>query len=143
VDPTGAEHYRARHAAFTERWAQAVERWEEKAASLAGVRAVVDHGGFVYLFDWLGLERAGSLEPKPGLPPSAAHLASLVRDLEVEPAAMVVYAAYQDRRPAQWLSEKAAIPAVELPFTVGGAKGADDLSGLFEVTVERLLGALP
>ena len=143
VDPAGADQYARRHAGFAERWAAAVSDWEEQAAPLAGTRVVVDHGGFVYLFDWLGLEQAGSLEPKPGLPPSAAHLAELARELEAEPAAMVVYAAYQDPRPAGWLSDRSGIPVVELPFTVGGSEEADDLLGLYQVTLDRLLGALP
>ena len=54
---------------------------------------------------------------------------------------MVIRAAYQDPRPAQWLSEHAGVPAVELPFSPGGAPGADDLFGLFEVTIDRLLQA--
>ena len=55
---------------------------------------------------------------------------------------MVIFAAYQDRRPADWMAEHANIPAVELPFSVGGVAGADDLLGLFDVTIDRLLKAV-
>ncbi|MNC86915.1 hypothetical protein D3C83_26020 [compost metagenome] len=65
----------------------------------------------------------------------------MLGDLERTPARMVIRAAYQDPRPAQWLSEHSGLPVVELPFSVGGAPGADDLFGLFEVTLERLLQA--
>ena len=47
---------------------------------------------------------------------------------------MVLYAAYQDPRPSEWLSKNAGIPAVKLPFTVGGSDGAKDLFGLFDDT---------
>jgi zinc/manganese transport system substrate-binding protein len=79
------------------------------------------------------------LEPKPGVEPSAAHLAELAGQLQRTPAKMVIRAAYQDARASQWLSEHANIPAVMLPFTVGGSDKAKDLFGLFDDTVQRLL----
>jgi len=61
--------------------------------------------------------------------------------LKGTPARMVLYAAYQDPRSSEWLSKNAAVPAVKLPFTVGGTAGAKDLFGLFDDTVARLLAA--
>ena len=54
---------------------------------------------------------------------------------------MVLYAAYQDPRPSNWLSRQAGMPAVKLAFTVGGSEGAKDLFGLFDDTLSRLLAA--
>jgi zinc/manganese transport system substrate-binding protein len=66
-------------------------------------------------------------------------LSELVNQLQREPAKMVLRAAYQDGRASEWLSEHAHIPAVALPFTVGGSDKAKDLFGLFDDTVQRLL----
>ena len=55
---------------------------------------------------------------------------------------MVLRAAYQDARASEWIAERAKIPAVMLPFTVGGTDGAKDLFGLFDDTLERLLAAI-
>ena len=57
------------------------------------------------------------------------------------PARMVVYSAYLDPKPSEWLSSNAGIPAVKLAFTVGGTDAAKDLFGLYEDTVTRLLAA--
>ncbi|UUZ54609.1 hypothetical protein LP419_00275 [Massilia sp. H-1] len=54
---------------------------------------------------------------------------------------MVLRGAYQDGRASGWLAQRAAIPAVVLPFTVGGDDQAKDLFGLFDSTVKRLLEA--
>lgn len=142
VDPANAAGYRERGGTFDTKWRAALERWQKKAAPLAGVAVVSSHRSWVYLYDWLGLEEVAALEPKPGIPPSAGHLEQVLAGLRHAPARMVIRAAYQDPRPAEWLSERAAIPAVELPFTVGGAPGTDDLVGLFDVTLDRLLQAL-
>jgi len=95
----------------------------------------------VYLYDWLGLKEVAVLEPKPGVEPTASHLQSVLAALKGTPARMVLYAAYQDSRPSEWLSKNAGIPAVKVPFTVGGTDAAKDLFGLFDDTVTRLVAA--
>jgi len=82
------------------------------------------------------------LEPKPGVEPTASHLQEVQAALKATPPSMVIYAAYQDGRPSDWISKNAGIPAVKLPFTVGGTEGAKDLFGLFDDTLARLLAAL-
>lgn len=143
LDPANAATYRQRYQDFAQRWTQAISRWQEQAATLKGVPIVVQHKSWVYLTHWLGLNEVAALEPKPGIPPSSAYLAEVLEQLRSHPARMVVHAAYQDPRASKWLSERAGIPAVELPFTVGGAPGADDLFGLFDVTIARLREAAP
>lgn len=143
LDPANAARYAERNADFQTRWQAAITRWEAQGARLKGVPVVVHHKSFSYLADWLGLAVVGDLEPKPGVEPSAAHLAELLGALQVHPARMILRAAYQSAQPSAWLSQKAGIAAVELPYTVGGAPGSDDLFGLFEVTLARLLAAAP
>lgn len=142
LDPAHAADYDTRAADFAKRWQAAIQRWQTEAKPLKGQRVVVHHRSWVYMFDWLGIEQAGELEPKPGVPPSAGHLAELKAALEARPAKMVIYAAYQDGRAAEWLQRQTGIPAVELPFTVGGTDGAKDLFGLFDDTINRMLQAL-
>jgi zinc/manganese transport system substrate-binding protein len=138
LDPAEAAHYRARTQAFLRRWDEATARWEEEALALRGIPVVVHHRDLSYLLAWLGMREAGALEPKPGLPPSSAHLAQLLDALKRQPARAVLRSAYGDPRPAQWLAERAAIPAIVLPFTVGGSDKARDLFGLYEDTLARL-----
>lgn len=142
LDPAHAADYDRRAADFGQRWQSALARWEVAAKPLRGARVVVNHRGWPYLFDWLGLQEAGELEPKPGVAPSAGHLAELKGELAANPARMVIYAAYQDERAAEWLSRASGVPAVQLPFTVGGSERAADLFGLFDDTLDRMLGAL-
>jgi zinc/manganese transport system substrate-binding protein len=141
VDPAHAGDYAKRLADFTQRWQQAMSRWSALAAPLKGVSVASQHKAFAYLYDWLGLKEVAVLEPKPGVEPSASHLQSVLSTLKSTPARMVLYAAYQDSRPSEWLSRNAAIPAVKIPFTVGGSDGAKDLFGLFDDTLARLLAA--
>ena len=75
------------------------------------------------------------------MPPTAAHLASLIDITKSSHTLAIVRAAYQDPKPADWLSDRTGVPAVTLPFTVGGDAQSKDLFGLFDSTIAKLLGA--
>ena len=142
IDIANAAHYAARHKEFAARWQAAVTRWEQAAAPLKGAPIVVQHKGFPYLENWLGLKQIAALESKPGIEPSSAHLSEVLAQLQRQPAKMVLRAAYNDGRASEWLTERGKVPVVVLPYTVGGSDKAKDLFGLFDDTVGKLLGAL-
>jgi len=142
IDAANAQTYRVRGKDFLERWRAAIQRWEARAAPLKGMPIVVHHKEWTYLENWLGLRELGTLEPKPGVPPTPGHLAELVAALQRDPARAVIYAPYNDPSAARFLSQRAGIPAVALPYTVGGSAKAKDLFGLFDDTLDKLL-AIP
>jgi zinc/manganese transport system substrate-binding protein len=139
IDPANAAYYQSRYKAFSERWTAALARWEKEAAPLKGVAIIVQHKAFTYLIAWLGLKEVASLEPKPGIEPTTAHLSEVLAITQQQPVKMVLRAAYQSDRASQWIAERAKINAVALPFTVGGDDAAKDLTGLFDDTIQRLL----
>ncbi len=143
IDPANAAAYQARLADFQLRWKAAIARWERQAAPLRGTPIVVQHKAFPYLEQWLGLVQVAALEPKPGVEPTSSHLSAVLAGLKAQPAKMIVRAAYNDGRGAEWLAERTQLPIVVLPFTVGGDEQAKDLFTLFDDTVQRLLKALP
>lgn len=137
LDPATAAHYETRYQDFARRWQEALSRWEREAAPLKGMPVVFHHRSWVYLAHWLGLNEIAVLEPKPGLPPTAAHLTQLLAQLKTQPARAILRSAYEDGRADTWLAERANIPALVLPYTVG-AEGADDLFKLFDISLARL-----
>jgi zinc/manganese transport system substrate-binding protein len=141
LDGGNASAYADRGKDFQQRWQQAMARWTTKAAPLKGIAVVSQHKAFSYLYDWLGIKEVAVLEPKPGVEPSVSHLQQVLASLKAQPARMVLYSAYQDGRPSEWLQTNAGIPAVRLPFTVGGDDASKDLFTLFDDTIDRLLAA--
>ena len=142
LDPANTAYYRQRLAAFNQQWRAAIAKWEIQAAPLKGVSIIAHHKGFPYMNNWLGLKEVAELEPKPGMEPSAAYLGKVLGELQQHPARMVIRAAYQNERPSEWIAERAHIPAVMLPFTVGGTPQATDLFTMFDDTIQRLLAGL-
>ena len=142
LDPAQSAFYAARARDFEARWDAATRAWEAKAARLRGVPVVIMHRDQVYLCHWLGLVEVASIEPRPGMPPTAAYLGTLVGKLTTTPAKLILLNAYNDPKAADWLSGRLQTPTVVLPFSVGGSPGAKDLFGLFDDTIDKLLGAL-
>lgn len=139
IDHANAEFYKKRSDDFGRRWQEAMKRWDQQAVALKGVPLVVYHKDMSYFINWAGMREAGSLEPKPGIPPTPSHLAELVERMKRNPAKVIVYSAYSNPKAAEFLSERSGIPNVMLPFTVGGTEKAKDLFGLFDDTIDRLL----
>lgn len=142
LDAANGAYYEERHRVFVARWSAAIERWQAAAAPLRGQPVAVQHKNWAYLFDWLALGESVALEPKPGVPPSAGYLAEVVAKVRTTPPRMVIRAAHESARPSEFLAGQTKIPAVMLPFTVGGTPEARDLFGLFDNTIARMLAAL-
>lgn len=138
IDSAGAPVYAARTDGFLKRWQDATKQWERRAAPLRGRRYVVHHAEWVYLFDWLGLQTAGAIEPKPGLPPAAGHLAALKQQLAARRADGIVRSPLSDPKAAEWLATETGLPVIELPQTVGATADAGSLPALFDAIVDRL-----
>lgn len=138
IDRDHADYYQQRYLDFAQQWNQHIERWEVLAMPLKGTKAIVHHRIWSYLLDWLGIEVVGNLEPKPGLPPTSSHLASLLETVESTGITYILIANYQNDKGAKWLSKKTNIPVVNLPFTVGGNENSTDLVPLYD----EVLGSL-
>lgn len=141
LDPEQAAGYRSRFEAFRTDWQQRIPVWEKRAESLKGKKVLVHHKSWTYLLDWLGIQAVGDLEPKPGLPPTAGHLAKLLRLAEAEQPFAILVAAYMNPKSAAWLEEKTGARAVVLPFTVGGDEQSGSLVALYDRTLDLLLEA--
>src|SRR3569832_1284354 len=96
-------------------------RWQAQAAPLKGMPIAVQHEGFPYLENWLGLKQVAVLEPKPGVAPSIGHLTEIVAQLKTTPAKVVIRAACRGPRPAGGRAGRAGGPAGAGPGAGGGA----------------------
>ena len=80
-----------------------------------------------------------TLEPKPGVEASAAHLSRVLQQVRAQKPRWVIRAVWESSRATDWFAANSGAPAVVLPFTVGGNDAAKDLTSLFDDTLARLL----
>lgn len=139
IDPSNQVLYKGNGVKFRADWRKHVVRWQSVADELKGVNLVGYHQTHRYLFAWLGIKQVADLEPKPGLPPTVAHLNSL-SSIGREDAQGIVYSSHQPTEATKWLSERTGLPVAELAQSVGGRPNTDTLAALVDDSIAQLLG---
>lgn len=143
LDKADAATYTANTRKFVAEIGALAKSLEAKAAPLRGVNVVAQHEHSVYLLNWLKMHSAAVVEPEPGVEPGPGDLARIIELVPRENVKFVVHAAYEDPRPSKYVTDRANIPLVRLPFTVGGTdKGGPTFADFYRDSVERMLDGL-
>lgn len=124
---------------FKVSWQQYIKNWEQQAKPLSNKNIVVYHQNWIYLLEWLDLNRITTLEPVPGIPPRISHLESVLASVNNQNIFAILVTPYQNNNAADWLSGHSDIPVVTLPYTIGGSDSAINLKSLFDETIKILL----
>lgn len=143
LDETDAATYSANTKKFVKELGELTKELEATAEALQGVNIVAQHAHSDYLLDWLKINTAGIVEPEVGVPPGPGDLARIVELVPQANVKFVIHAAYEDPRPSKYVTERAGIPLVKLPFTIGGTDGGGPtFADFYRDSVERLLDGL-
>jgi ABC-type Zn uptake system ZnuABC Zn-binding protein ZnuA len=141
IDPTNAEAYAANRLAFLSRLDAKLKDWDERLAVLRGVPLVAYHNSWPYFARRFRLEFIGTVEPKPGVPPSPAHLASLISMMNARGARIIVRQPHEPERDAAFVAQRTGGVVAVLAASVGALPSADDYVSLFDVNVAALRAA--
>jgi len=141
IDSENAAHYRSAFSSFDARWGEAMKRWQARLSVLNGTRVITHHRYWSYLNEWLGIELVATLEPVPGVSPSSSYLAGLIKTVEREDPAFIMYVDYVSDRPAEWLSERTGLQAIPLPASVD-FQGGGTLIQWFDALADGLEAAV-
>jgi len=115
--------------------------WVGKMLPLRGKQIVTYHKNWVYFLDLFGLEEAGTVEPKPGIPPSPRHVTELVELMRSRGIRIILAANYFDEQKIRTVAARVKGIPVVVPLYVGGAAGVDDYFQLVDHWTSRLLKA--
>jgi zinc/manganese transport system substrate-binding protein len=112
ADPSHAASYRERAEAFAKEAEAAWQQGKERADALPAQVVFTYHRSWSYFADAFGLEVAGTVEPVPGIPPTARHLAQLVRIAKSRPVRLLLQEPYFSDDAARFLARQAGVRAV-------------------------------
>ena len=87
------------------------------------------------------MEEAGTVEPKPGIPPSPKHVANLINLMRERNIGIILAANYFDEQKIRTVAARTNAEAVIVPLYVGGASGVDDYFKLVDYWIDGLLKA--
>ncbi len=115
--------------------------WMKKMLPLRGRPIVTYHKNWVYFLKLFGLEEAGTVEPKPGISPSARHVTQLVELMRNRKIRIILAANYFDKQKIRTVAKRVNAEPVIVPLYVGGADGIKDYFQLVDHWVDELLKA--
>jgi zinc/manganese transport system substrate-binding protein len=113
LDREHAADYRGRAQAFARRVDERVATWRQRLNNPPGV--VSFHKDVIYLLDRFNLPFWGTLEPVPGVPPTASHIRTLINELNGK-TGMVLSTTYQPEQAATSVAEALGWGQVRLPL---------------------------
>ena len=115
--------------------------WTKKMLPLRGTPIVTYHKNWIYFVRLFGLEEAGTVEPKPGIPPSPRHVTNLINLMRERNIRIILAANYFDEHKIKTVASRTDAEAVIVPLYVGGSEGVDDYFKLVDHWVDELLKA--
>lgn len=143
VDPADAAAFAENRKKFLSVLDAKLKEWEKKAAPLRGLKVVTYHNSWVYFARRFGLTIAGNVEPKPGIPPSPAHLERLISLMKAQRVSAVMAEPFFPQGGPRMLSEKTGARLLVVPSSTGGVPGVKGYLDVFDFVLDRLLEAVP
>jgi len=141
VAPGDCEAFKANLKQFEDKIDARLTVWQKQMAPLRGAKVVTYHKSFSYLAERFGFQVVNTIEPKPGIPPSASHVSNLVAQMKAEGVKLILLEPNKERKTPTFLSQETGAKVAFIPSMVGGAKEAGDYLSFFDYIVRTLIEA--
>jgi ABC-type Zn uptake system ZnuABC Zn-binding protein ZnuA len=125
LDPAAAGVYRTNATRFRAQLEVRLEQWRKQLEPFKGETIVAYHNSWPYFARRFGLKMDVFLEPKPGIPPSAAHLATVISTMKERGTRVVLVDPYVPRRTAEMVARQTGARVVDVTQYPGGVKGTE------------------
>ena len=143
LDSSSAAVFQANGKKFTATLDAKLTEWTAKLAPFKGAKVVSYHKSWPYFAEQFGLEMDIFLEPKPGIPPSPAHLADVIAKMKEQHARVIIVDPYLNRKTAETVARSTDATVVDVAQFPGGVKGTDGgYIALIDYVVNSLAKAL-
>jgi zinc/manganese transport system substrate-binding protein len=127
---------------FLARLEEAMGRWNKAMEPYKGGPVVVGHAMWIYLLTRFGLVQVGTIEERPGIPPTANHLAKLINLMKEDKVKVIVAEPWSDLKLIQRVAQDAGAQPAILASGVGAVKGTDTFIDAVDFNVKTLAQVL-
>lgn len=142
IDPADANLFNANLKKFNATLDQKMTEWQKTLAPFAGAKIVTYHRDFTYLAERFKLDVVETLEPKPGIAPSPAHLAQVISTMKAEKARVILVQPFQNRRTAETVARQTGATVLDISQQPGAIKNTDTYFQLMDYVVQTLASGL-
>jgi zinc/manganese transport system substrate-binding protein len=141
VDPADAGLFQANLQKFTATLDAKLADWQKQLAPYRGAKIVTYHKDFVYLAERFNLEVVETLEPKPGIAPSPAHLATVIATMKADKVRAILVQPFQNRKTAETVARQTDAVVLDIPQQPGAIPNTDTYFDLMDYIVRTLATA--
>ena len=141
MSPGDAGYFNQRLESFRQRLTAAERRWDEQMKPYRGRKVITYHQSWPNFVKRFGLQVADYVEPRPGIPPSPAHVVELITLMKRQGVKLILVEPYFDLKTPQSVARETGGQVVVLMPSVGGNKESGDYIQLFEYDVNQLVKA--
>ncbi len=138
LDPANADAYKTNLKNFSKRLEEKIQIWKTRMQKFQNLKVITYHATWKYLLDFFAIESVGTIENRPGIPPSGRHLSELANVMKQTNTRVILQAGYFEKEYSDLLANKTQGAVVVLPVSVGGVKEARDYIALFDVLTGKL-----
>ena len=141
LSPGNAPYFQENLVSFDKKIDEKMIEWNKKMAPFKGKKIAIYHRSWPYFVDRFGLVIACELEPKPGIPPSPAHLKEVIDIMKRDKVSVILMEVFYDEKPAQFVAGQTGAKVIVVPNSVGGTKDANDYFSLMDPIINKLADA--
>lgn len=142
IDHENCDYYKGNLKNFTKRLELKLSEWQKILEPFRGTKMVTYHKTFSYFARRFNLDAVGTLEPKPGIPPSPTHINNLIPMMKNEGVKLIIIEPFRERKTPEFVATQTGAKVVILPIMVWGVKGVDDYIALFDYNISQIVSAL-
>lgn len=142
LDPTGAGDYSRNLAAFEARLTAKEKEWDAKMAPYAGTRIVTFHESWPNFAKHWKLVIVGTIEPKPGIPPTPSHTLEIINLIQAQKVPVILVEPYFDLKTPNYVAQKTGAKVLTFYPSVGGIPAIKDYFSLFDVDIDNFVAAM-
>jgi zinc/manganese transport system substrate-binding protein len=142
LDPSGGAAYAKNLAAFEATLTAKEKEWDAKMAPFAGTRVVTFHESWPNFAKHFKLAIVGTIEPKPGIPPTPSHTLEIINLIQAQKVPVILVEPYFDSKTPVYIGQKTGAKVLTFYPSVGGIPAIKDYFTLFDVDLATFVSAM-
>ncbi len=139
--PQDADFFTQNEKAFEENLDRKTKDWQALLAPFQGRKVVTYHRSWPYFLKRFGLESAGEIETKPGIPPTARHLAEIKKVMKENNVKIIIKESYFESHTPEKVAKDTGAVVLDLTQSVGETDEVPDYAAMIDSNVRRLAAA--
>ncbi|MCE1248754.1 MAG: metal ABC transporter substrate-binding protein [Firmicutes bacterium] len=140
-DPANAAYYEANYKTFVSALTKKQIEWLKAMKPYKGLKVVTYHKTWVYFARRFGLDVVAQVEPKPGISPSPAHIASLIKMMKEQKVKVLIREPHFESKIPDMICRETGAKQVVMPIMPGGVSGSNSYIGMFDFIINHLTAA--